>query len=337
VRNAATTIICLLAWAVAFAPVADAAKTKPPAKRVVLGTTQLNGDQAQFAVTYTLGKVDPLNVTLDSAVYTVEPQMIGTGIYSVDAGEKLLVLNYTLHNPNPRERGLGWSTFEINAVDAKDTNWRFCTAVGMDATKETCNMSLKPAQKTKVYTIIKVPAKGEIPKLMFQSRDKLVLRYDLRGKVKPLPAPIADPSDPTGGTALESVPAQMGTFYPMRELFGKIDSVTFTTDKVNGRAPAKGKRYAVILGTARNNLTVKLSYAWGTFRPTLSVADGGEIRWNGTTIYPTRDETVSATLAPGQEVRFRWFFEVPSDLGLQSLAVRQGNGRSYSYDLSAMK
>jgi len=322
-------------------PVAHAAKKPAPkktTKTVVLGTKQLDGNQAKLGVTYTLGKSSPINITLDKIEYTVEPLRFGSDVVSAKSDQKIMVLHYTLHNCMPINRSLGWSTLEITAVDSNDTNWRYATAVAMEATGEPCNMDLKPAQKTRVYTAILVPAKGEIPKLIFQSSDKLVLRYDIRGKALPLPAPIADPSDPTKATALEKVPAQMGTYYPMRELHGRIDSAEFSTEPFRDRAPGKGVRYLIIKGTVKNNLVSKRSMTWGTVTPKLMDSDGGEIHWASDTYYASRDDSINADIEPGSEVHFRWVFEVPDKVQLQSLEIKQtSDGRLFAYDLTQIK
>lgn len=339
-------VICLAlvaAFGLSVQPVDAAVKkavkktVKKAPKRVVLGTQQLKGDQAKIGVAYTLGKRDPLNVTLKKVEYSVEPLRMGNTIISLSANEKFLILHYTLHNPNPRNRGLAWSTFDIQAIDAKDTNWRYVTDVAMEGTGESCNMSLKPAQKTNVYTAIKVPASGEIPKIMFQTSDKLVLRYDIRGKAVGLPAPIADPADATKATALEAVPAEMGVFYPLRELHCKIESAAYSTEQFNNRPPRKGERYLIVTGTMKNNLFQKRSVSWNTIKPEFTDVDGGSIRAGDETYYASRDEGIRAEIEPGKEIRFRWVVQVPEKVAVKTMAVSQNNGRKFVYDLSQIQ
>jgi hypothetical protein len=172
---------------------------------------------------------------------------------------------------------------------------------------------------------------------MFQSSDKLVLRYQLTGKVKPIPAPVADPSDPSGATALDKVPVQMGTFYTVKTLAAKIDSAEFFNGAINNRQARKGSRYLAIQGTLKNDLIVPQSVGWSTVRPKLMDYDGGEIRWNGSPLYASRDDTLNTKLEPGKEVRFRWFFEVPQAASLASLSVTQSGGREYIYDLTSVQ
>jgi len=192
-----------------------------------------------------------------------------------------------------------------------------------------------------------MPAKGAIPKLMFQSRDKLVLRYQLLQKdakgnyinpVKPLPAPIADPADETGATALEVVPAQLGAYYPLRDVGAKVESITLSDDPIQGRAPSKGQRYLVAIVTARNDSGGKFGWAWSTIKATLTDQDGGDIRWNGTCLFASRDDDARADLAPGQELRVRYFFPVPPNLPLKAFGIQQSStGRVYAYDLTNLK
>ncbi len=341
-RFLAVSLVFILAAGISFA-----AKSNPK-NHATLGTTQLKGanDHPLFGHTYTLGKVAPVNITVDSAEYRVDQQHVGTGMLLTDANQKYLVIHYTLHNPNKSELGLRWSTLEICAVDANEKNWRFVADVGIEGTTEKCNMSLKPGQKTHVYTMIQVPAAGAIPKLMIQSRDKLVLRYNLLEKdkngkyvnpVKPLPAPIADPADPTGATARETVPAEIGMYYPLRELNVKVDSITFSDAAIQGRAPKRGDRYLVVVVTAKNGAVGNKGFGWSTIKPKLSDQDGGEIRWNGTALFGSRDEDAKGDLAPGAEIRVRYFFPVRAGLPLKSFSIQQSNGRAYEYSLANLQ
>lgn len=335
-----TTVAVLLAAIVAVGAPASAKKARPkasPTNRARLGTTQLSGENALVGVTYTLGKANPINITLDKAEYSVEPVIFGRTAVWPKKNEKALVLHYTLHNPNRQDFRLTWSTLRIIAVDPKDRNWSAEQNLGMEATHEKCQMSLKPAQKTRVYACILVPAQGVIPKVIFQSGDDLVLRYDLRGKVKPLPAPIADPADPSGATAHEVVPARMGAFYPMMGLHARIDSAAFTDESVNGRPPKAGNRYLAIIGTARNNVPGSARVHRTTFKPSVIDAVGGQIRWNGEMYYASRDEKIDASLSQNEEVRFKYVFEIPQGAQPRSFVISQAVGREYSYDLSGVQ
>ncbi len=328
-------VICLILMLTTVCT-AFAAKTTSTNK-AKLGTTQLSGENAQIGTTYTLGKVNPINITVNSIRYMVERVPIGTTVFAPKSGEKLLMITYTLHNPQKRDFGIAWSTLNFTVVDSNNTNRKYVQDVGMDTTHEKGYIALKPAQKAKFYTLITVPAKGEMPKLIIESGDHLVLRYDLRGKVLPLSAPIADPNDKSGATALEEVPAQPNTFYPYGLFDLKLDSIELSDQPIHGRVPKKGNKYLVYKVTAKNCSVNKCGVAWSTFEPTLMDADGAEIKWNSDTLYASRDDNVSMSVESGKEFRFRQYFEVPEDLDLQTLSIKEGGSRAYMFDVSRVQ
>lgn len=302
-----------------------------------LGTTQLSGENAQIGTTYTLGKTNPINVTVNSIAYTVEQVSIGDNVYMPKGNEKLMVVTFTMHNPQKSDLGVFWNTLKFSVVDSNNTNWSYCSQVGIDETKQNAAMFLKPGQKAKFYTVIVVPAAGEIPKLIIESSDRLVLRYQLHGKVKALPAPIADPNDKTGASALQEVPAKMGDYYPTAEFDVKIESAAYCDDPIMNRSPQKGKRYMVFKGTAKNESKGQRFFGWNRFIPVLTDADGGSVNWNQVVLYASRDEAISTQVKPGNEIRFRYYFEVPEDLDLQTLSLTEQSSRAYSYDVSRVQ
>lgn len=353
-RNLAKwTALGLVGAAIATSPLSAATTKKPvpkkptakaPAKpstnnKATAGTTQLKGSTPKFGETWTLGKTYPWNFKLNSAEYSVEQLKIGDTIYFPPAGQKLLVLHFTVHNPQPREALMRFDTFNWTVVDAKDTNWEGISELGSEKTRERVEMEMKPAQKMDLYTAVLVPAKAEMPKLIVKGSDDLVLRYDLRGKVKGMPGPFADPKDKTGATALDRVPAQKGTYYPLGQFDVKLDGVS-TSDKkiINEEELEEGNSWVIVSMTAKNDSAEPKLLRFDTFEPKLLDQDGAEIEWNGNMLSGTRDKDIETSPEPGQELKFRYYFQIPSDVQLQSLTIREGgDGRTYVYDAEALK
>lgn len=337
-------------WAVAPAYAAKPAPTKKPpvkpapAKKpaaptgpIVLGTKQLPGDFGKFGATYTIGTYSPLNFTLRSAEYRVDRFVVGANSWGKEADEKLLVLHYTVHNPTKNDLSYYWAGLDFTAVDSQDVNRKFVQAAirDGDAKRAPLNVTLKPAQKLDVVTAIVLPAEGVAPKLIVQRETgAAVIRYDLRGKVKALPAPFADPADETGATALQRVPALAGTYYPLGVFDVALETTGFTTDALSGQAPENGKRYFAATFKIKNPTNLPASYYWATFEATLKDADGETVKYNQTLLKASRDEKVNATLEPGDEARVRMFFELPDDLGAKSLWIREGQSRTLMFDVS---
>lgn len=308
------------------------------AQTQVAGTTQLAGGEGEFGKTYTLGKTSPLNFTLRSAEYTVSRVTVGTSVYAPEASEKLLVLHYTVQNPNQRDIGVSWDSFKFTVVDAKDVNHVFDNYVAREGTTENYDVRLKPAQKVDLVAAWAVPASGVIPKLIVErERSAPVLRYDLRGKVKSLPAPFADPSDPTGATALEVVPAKAGTYYPMQKFDMRLESVSYSSEPMNKQAPAEGKQYLIATLSIKNACgptAREANFNYDSFKFELKDADGEKQEFDGYLIKAARDERADGKLKPGEEYRFRIYFELPQEVKGQTLYAAEGESRVYAFDLS---
>ncbi len=308
------------------------------AQTQVAGTAQLAGGEGEFGKTYTLGKSSPLNFTLRSAEYTVSRVTMGTSVYAPEANEKLLVLHYTVQNPTQRDRWVNRNSFRFTVVDAKDFNHVFDNYVAREGTTEIYEVDLKPAQKVDLVAAWAVPASGVMPKLIVErERGAPVLRYDLRGKVKPLPAPFADPTDPSGATALEEVPARAGTYYPMLKFDMRLESVSYSTEPMDKRPPAEGKRYLVATFAIKNACAPtarEANFSYSYFKFELKDTDGEKQEFDGYLIKAARDEHADGKLKPGEEYKFRIYFELPQEVKGQTLYAAEGKSRVYAFDLS---
>jgi hypothetical protein len=346
-----TTIISLGLALLTAGPAAYAQNKKPAMKKpaaakpapgpIVLGTTQLPGDFGKLGTTYTIGKREPVNFTLRSAEYSVTPFTAGNNTWVPKADQKLLVLRYTIHNPLPQEQGYTWSSINFTAVDAKDTNHNFIQCVVREGENQPLSIRLKPAQKIDVVAALMVPAEGVVPKLIVErEKGAPVIRFDLRGKAAALPAPIADTADASGATARQEVPIPPNTFAPIGVFDARLDSVAYTSDPLITKEPGKGNRFVTAIFTLKNRAATPHSYHWGNFLATLRDADGEKVPYTQAILKATRDERITGQLAPGEEVRIRFFFPVPEKVEGKSVQLSEGKlvdarlARVFAFDLS---
>lgn len=343
--------VILVALLLCVCAVAMAAKPKPKPKpkttnHATLGTTQLKGEYADIGSTYTLGGGDyALNLTVKSVEYSVAPLTIGDYFYYPKAGEKFLVIHFNVHNPRPQEAFARYDSFTITAVDAENENREYIKDAGIEpkATDDkntkpvSFSMTMKPAQKVDVFTAIAVPAKGEVPKLIFKSPDDRVLRYDLKGKVKPLAAPYADPEDKTGATAFSKVPAKIGDMYQIGEFGVKVDGISFRDKPMPDSEMGEGNHYLVLALTIKNIAPTKQFLRGDFFQLGIKDADGVTTQPMWDMYLASRDIAFSNDVEPGQEVRGRYIFEVPKDLDMKTLFITREENRTYEYDLSGVK
>ncbi|MFB9992836.1 DUF4352 domain-containing protein [Deinococcus oregonensis] len=306
-----------------------------PAQPVVMGTTQLNGQNAKVGQTFTVGKQNPINFTLLSASYTTGRILIGTVLIVPKADEKLLVLRFTAHNPTRQDITL--SRLKLTAVDVKDVNHVSESSFVRAGTSEEYQASLKPAQKVEIVSVVRVPASGVIPKLIVQRGDGPVLRYDLRGQAKGVPAPFADPKDKSGATALADAPAKLGTTYAMGRYDMTFESVSFSTEPMLGRSVPPGKRYVLVSVAMKNAGADADSPSHYTFKTELLDADGEPVEFWVLAKGSRPEEAINRSVKPGEEYQVRLVFVAPENVGLRQLTVREGNGHGVVFDLSSVK
>lgn len=313
-------------------------KTTSTTPHYVQGTTQLKGEYADFGTTYTLGKESPLNITIKSAEYSVEPVKIGEMFYVPTAEEKLLILHMVYHNPRQSEYFVRWDTFSFTVVDPQSQNHDGLKDLGMEKDKQTCSMSLKPAQKIDVYGVMMVPAKGEMPKLIIKSSDELVLRYNLKDKVKGLQALCADPQDKTGATALSTINGQLGTYYQLGEFSMKVDSAEYNTKTQMGEIElGDDEKFLVVQMGIKNISTSKQFLRWDSISTKVIDTDGVEVSDCRDMLQKSKDRSFSTDVEPGQELTVRCIYVVPTDTDIKTLSAKLGEGRTFNFDISGVK
>jgi hypothetical protein len=319
------------------APGKPAAKAGGP---IVLGTTQLPGDFGKVGTTYTIGKANPINFTLKSAEYTITPMMVDNSIWVPKADQKLLVLHYTLHNPLPREQRYYWAGIHFTAVDALDKNQEGIQAAAREGTTDSFDVNLKPAQKIEVTAAILVPAEGVVPKLIVErEKDAPVIRYDLRDKVKPLPATIAPAP---GVNAPKVVSAMPGAYYTTGVFDMRLDEIAYVSGALDRQEPGAGKRYLTATFTLKNRTKREQRYYWGNFVADMKDADGEKTPYRQTLLRASRDESVDGNIAAGEEARVRFIFPIPDNVTAKSVRVleckevQDDDARSFSFDVSGL-
>jgi hypothetical protein len=318
---------------------AFAAKT-PPKKPTsgthheTLGTQQLKGEFGKIGDTYTLGKAHPWNICLKSAEYTIDPVNCGNRTVWPTEDEKLLLLHFTVHNPQKGLALMRHDMIGITAIDSNDKNWNKENCLASEEKHQEVAQDFKPAQKMDVYSVVRVPNAGAIPKLMLTSfSDHLVIRYDLRGKVKGLPAPYADPSDSSGATVPSVIPARMGEYYPSGVFALKLESISYTTDPVDNKKPGSGQ-FMIATMSVKALTDSKPLLRHDMFEFKVLDSDGSDIDYSFVLLKASSDSKIAQELDFGQEVRCRFIFKADKGVTAKSFRIAakcQGRGKPYLY------
>lgn len=297
------------------------------------GTPQLPGDNGKIGQVYTLRKGSPLYFRLNSAAYTVGQVRVGDRTYWPEANQKLLLLNFSLQNPQKDELLVRWDALKFTVVDATNVNHECDADWGDTLTKGKLEMSLKPSQRIEAYTVIPVPAKGSVPKLMVLppgDNDGNILRYDLRDQVQPLQVPVADPADPSGATALEVVPAQLNTPYSLGDFDVTVEKGEYVTTALDRDPPGDGEKYYVVTLLCHNKSMNEPVLRFDTFVAKLLDADGQELDYQNM-IGGTGNRAYEQSVKPDAEARVRIYFAVPKDVTAKKLSLQENSSRTYEF------
>lgn len=320
-------------------------KPKPPVKKPetklgAIGTAQLPGEWCEFGKAYTLGKDPKLNINLTSVEYVATHFIIDKEFINPDEESKLLVVKYTIHNPNPIEVSVQEKTIRLTAVDSKGMNRDHLSTV-LAATGERLAQTLKPAQKVEVASVIVVSAEGQVPKLMVAASDQEqpVARYDLKTKIKALSPPYADPKDPTGASLSNELKVKIGQ---AAEAFG----TEITLEKTEFVSAAKGLDVEeweenqvglMVTLSVKSYADSAISIQNGTFDMLLKDVDGGTTQLSTTAIAATTNRQLDLWLKPSESLRFRVLFVVPKGVELTALSFYTGTQRAILVDLGSIK
>jgi hypothetical protein len=315
------------------------------------GTTQLSGADAKVNQAYSVGQRSPLNFTLKSAELSLASTAIGTNPFTTTSTQKLLLVRFSVQNPQKNDVELSTTSYRFTVVDSRDVNVSpepfGSPIIARNGETDALRVQLKPAQRVDAYAVFVVSGQGTLPKLIVQrtGEEKApVLRYDLRPILKGLRAPFADASDPT--TALERVQGQPGTYYPTYNLDVKFEGAQFGTDTVAGANLKEGNRWLWVTYSLRNPYpkTSDRNVSYGECSVTAELLDANDERVTtqqcGTPLYrPSRPERLpGGELRPGDEVKVRMLFELPTNVGAKSFSLRgEDKGRTYTFDLSGVR
>ncbi|RYX81178.1 DUF4352 domain-containing protein [bacterium] len=313
------------------APKAAPAKPTPRLIREVMGTTQLVGYEGGLGQTFTLGKDMPFNFTLKSAEYTVNRLNVGTQTIFPKGDEKLLVLHFTAHNPTAKSFHFSSNYLSFIAIDSSGVTRKYINELAREVTSESVGLQLNPGQKIDAYTIIRVAAFGAVPKLIvghIYETKAPIIRYDLRSIAKKLVAPYADPTDNSGATALKLVAAKTGVFYPVSDPFdARLEKIEYSTEKMGGREPGTGQKYCFATFTIRNGSKKSVNASYSYFRADLKDADGEKTAYTTSMLKASRDEESSTQLAPGEEIRVRFYWPIPENVTAKTVLLQYGYDR----------
>lgn len=292
---------------------------------VVLGTRQLPGDFGRLRTTYTLGKAEPLNVTLTAAEYTLDHGIYESAFEGTKPGlahcqDKTLLLKLTLQNPTPQTLSLNPGGLKLTALTPDGTGSERAVLVDPRTRKQCLGLPLKPGQKLDVLAFVTVPAKEPIQKLILQREDNTaVVRYDLTDKVAGLPWWAG-----AGAESKDTIAGIRDCVLPTAWFSVGLRGLEWTTAKLDDDEPGEGNRFLV--AHLSFEALAKQGLNFGTFDITLTTEDGQKIAKEtpggiGGFLLETRPVSFSGELEKGERQSIRVYFRVARDAAPKSLTI----------------
>ncbi|HLO98998.1 MAG TPA: hypothetical protein VK171_10425 [Fimbriimonas sp.] len=320
-RRFLTTFMAIALTCLATTALAQTSKPKTTGQttKPTLGTVQMPGDNGKLKTTYQLGeKGNELHFTLESASFAMR-YPAPEDVYLARKEQRLLVLNFTVHNPLNKEMTLGQRAFKFTVVSPDDQNFEFNGYV-LETTKKTrVQQSLKPAQKVKCTIVIPIHEVGPVNKIIVQRGPAPVLRYDLTDKVGKMTSIFSkDGID----AAAKGGSVELGKPFDMSAFDVTIISAVRTMDKIKTYAPSTDYMYVVVTLSFTNKLQRPSPLGFQYFAPELRDAGGSLHSWNRDLLALLSDTTLGQEVEPDSSITGRYYFHVPKAAAVGPLKLK---------------
>lgn len=303
---------------------------KPGQGPVVLGTKQLPGEFGKFGTTYTIGKDLPFNFTLLSAEYRVDRFLgdDGSGImgWMPKKDEKLLVLKYSVQNPNKTDARLWYGTFNIIGITGDDQNIQILNRPIIGSNKKYMDVQLKPAQKATLTAVMRVPGDGELPKLMIQCKYEpkaAVIRYDLRGKVAKLGTEFSE----DGFTPKKTFAGALDKWLPFPAFDVKVSSFAKNETPIASLGTPKGSTQWIAKVSVKGFADQANRLWYGCIDFSIKTADGDliEPRVQDRLLRMSSEQTFDGPIRVDEEMSFRLVVDLPDGVSPSELRLSYKN------------
>ena len=283
---------------------------KPVIGSISISTPLPLSRSATFADAYFLTDSNVFAVQVKKASYSVEGYAIDAqNFYYCRPNEKFLRLTLLVKNVTNTPQPFDYQTVTAGGQSAdgdelaQTKNWK-----ALD-TGTLANRTVAPGATIEVEGVVTVPANGDPKTLRF---DDLVFDLtDAANRIAPLPAALGG-----GNNAPAEAPAKTdGTYYAL----ALTDGAVTTTPLPAGLG---------VNLTVRNVTLTTLHVANENYKVELYDEDGDKYTANTSSAAPVG-------LAPGATTTLHFAFDVPKTIKLQSLKVRERDGRIYVFPVGA--
>jgi hypothetical protein len=270
---------------------------------------QMPGDNGKVGVPYVLGpKGQEFVFTLEKAEFASRAFIYDSAVFAQE-NQRVLIVTFAVQNPGKADRFFQGNAFKFTVVSPDDKNYTPSGYVYHPETLETISTQLKPAQKIRAFFAVAIHPKGVVNKLIVQPASGPVLRYDLRGKVKPMTDVFASEN---GIDTLDVGKAKVGPPFGLGYFDFAMEKLEESAAESGGFKPGDGNKLFIATMTVKNVSKTKPTFAQNYLVSKLVDENGEEMRLLGMAKMSGPEPPAHQNFDLGQQLRFRLVFEGPS-------------------------
>ena len=284
-----------------------------------------------------------LKLTVDKLELQGDRFRIGNTDSEVPSGtEKLLIIHYTLVNPNPTDVAISGKTVRFTALDAERKPHADVADAIVEGDTDIFDGPVKAGDKVNLVKVVHIPSRGPVAALLASPgpTGTSEMHVDVSGHVDKLPAPYVDPQDANGFTALPTVAAKTGTTYQVGDCDLTMTDAQYSSDALlnfNGEAePDSEHIYALFTFEVTCQKQSGISFGFDDFNPSLNTIDGLQVDpANAPLLNGKLNLAFESDLQYNDDRHFRVYFLISKHDAMVSLTISAGNGaRKFIYDVS---
>ena len=128
------------------------------------------------------------------------------------------------------------------------------------------------------------------------------------------------------------MPGVVGTAYPYANFDLTIEKFEYTTSDIGDNTPEEGGRFLLVTTLLKNESPAEQFVRWDLVSPVLTSTDGEELQYVDM-LLATGNRQFSQSVKGLAEVRVRMLFKIPKDVTPKTLALKEGESRTYEFEV----
>jgi hypothetical protein len=250
--------------------------------------------------------------------------------FLADKDEKLLLVRYSVKNPQQRVAQLGHDSFVFQAIDQEGTAYDYVLEAFQVNSGDFAIGTLQPGMDAQLYTVIQLPAKATVAALRVVDQGTQIT-VPLEGKVRPLVGPFASER---GNAATDTATVAFGQFASLGAFDVLAERMALLPAGFPGLEGDPERKVWSLTVVFRNPNHCEQVVSSMNYEPVVYDATGEPLDFAQLLVRVASHEVLETRVRPGGEMRGRFLFLGPKDAAPAKLVLRDmESGRSLTIQL----